>query len=138
MKNTILFTFILLFISSCIKPGVIKYPEQGKTGDNILSLNQTVYSGQLSMTAFLNKKTDLKVDIESLNNSSTITSEWIFDLFDGFRWKPLVFENKKQSFEVFNIPGECHMPFTFLPGKYLITISEDNETATRVKEIEVK
>lgn len=137
MKSYLLFSLFFLFVFSCGKPGLVRYPEQGKTGDNILSLEQTEYTGQLSMTAFLNRESSVSVKIESLA-SNTNTARWSVDLFESRKWKFYNLKTNSQSFDSKRRARECHLPITFTPGKYQITISENgNLLPPRVKEIEV-
>ena len=97
MKNLFVFFSLLIFLSSCEKYGVVKYPEQGKTGDNILSLDQTVYSGELSMTASFNSKGSSEVEIESLN-IDTSEEKWSYYVLDNKHWNFYGSRNNSQKF----------------------------------------
>lgn len=138
MKNLFLLFSLLIFISSCEKKGIITYPETGVYGDNILSINQTVYSSEVSLTADMTRNSHLKVRIEPYQETTSF-GLWSYDPFSNKFLIISDYENNIQTFESEKSKGQVYLSMNFNPGKYIVTIQENRtRVMPRVKEIVVK
>ena len=122
--------------SFTITESIIEYPSSGLYGNNILSLNDTIYSGEdFSLAAYLQKGTSLKIKINALESGIWYYAggtNWAITIFD--------FNTMSQTFTAIESGKYCDLQTYFDAGRYLIEYYEiaSSDIPTRTKTITKK
>ena len=137
--------YIRNFIDSTlfqITEPLIEYPSSGLYGKNILSLDDTLYSGEFfSLAANLVKGTSLKVKITALNPFIEMDiwfGIWYYVVGSGINWSITAFDynTKTQFFTAIESDRSCDLKMLFDQGRFLIEYFEMNSALpTRTKTI---
>jgi len=124
MKSLLLLIFISLFLFSCKKRIIIKYPENGNYGLNVLAKEKIVYpSDSYSFAANLNKKTSVKIRI--INN---LGGPWFISVGSEENWAVSEY-NGTQTFTSVNEGLNCDLNIQFFSGEYVIEYFENKDSS---------
>jgi hypothetical protein len=123
-----------------VTKSVIGYPEQGAFGQNILTLDDTVFNGRdFSLAAELPEGTSLKL-ILSLLEGDTLGAIWMYYPSSSINWAVTIFDwaTRSQEFTSIESGKNCDLNMLFeesYNGKYLLEYYEmgyPNPTRTKI------
>jgi hypothetical protein len=116
-----------------ITESIIEYPKTGLYGSNILSINDTIYSGyDYSLAANVPERTTLMIKITGMSAGQI----WYYSLGSNANWSITQFTGNSQTFTAISSGASCDLHMVeFSPGYYLIEYFESSSSNPTRKKI---